>query len=55
MRQNRDFDILHYKKFKNFTDHQGNFITITGHKIDDYLLNPNKLANEECFSPKTKS
>lgn len=26
----------------HFTDHQGNFLTKNGHKIDDFSLKPNK-------------
>ncbi len=54
-KKNRDFDVLHFKKFKNFTDHQGNFITITGHKIDDYLIGQSKSFQDESFSPISKS
>ena len=52
-KNNRDFDVLHFKKYKNFTDHQGNFITITGHKIDDYLLAKN--FNDDSLSPVSRS
>lgn len=54
-KNNRDFDVLHFKKFKNFTDHQGNFITITGHKIDDYLIGAPKVFNDESSCPASKS
>ncbi len=35
-----DFDILHVHKMTHFTDHKGNFLTKTGHKIDDFSLEP---------------
>ena len=54
-KNNRDFDVLHFKKFKNFTDYQGNFITITGHKIDDYLIGAPKVFNDESSCPASKS
>ena len=33
-----DFDIIHVHKYQHFTDHRGNFLTKTGHKIDDFSL-----------------
>ncbi|CDW91790.1 folylpolyglutamate synthase [Stylonychia lemnae] len=33
-----DFDIIKVKKVSHFTDHQGNYLTKTGHKIDDFSL-----------------
>ena len=36
-----DYDMIKDKKVKNYTDHKGNYITKTGHLIDDYLLNEN--------------
>jgi hypothetical protein len=29
---------LKLKKFKNFKDHKGNYITTSGHLIDDYSI-----------------
>jgi hypothetical protein len=37
-----DFDIIHIKKTPCFTDHQGNYITKSGFKIDDYYLKDSK-------------
>ena len=34
-----EYDMIKDKKVKNYTDHRGNYITKTGHLIDDYLLN----------------
>ena len=54
-KNNRDFDILQFKKYKNFTDHQGNYITVTGHKIDDFLLSSGRDLYGGSSSPATKS
>lgn len=35
-----DFDIIHVHKLTHFTDHIGNYLTKTGHKIDDFSLDP---------------
>mmetsp|Transcript_17491 Transcript_17491/g.16714 ORF Transcript_17491/g.16714 Transcript_17491/m.16714 type:complete len:210 (+) Transcript_17491:762-1391(+) len=33
-----DFQVIHIHKIPHFTDHIGNFLTKTGHKIDDFSL-----------------
>eukprot|EP00347_Sterkiella_histriomuscorum_P021884 403332429 len=38
MKNMSDFDIIHVNKLSHFTDHQGNFLTKTGHKIDDFSI-----------------
>jgi hypothetical protein len=34
-----DFELLKLKKIKNYRDHQGNYITKTGHLINDFAIN----------------
>lgn len=33
-----DFDVIHVHRYSHFTDHTGNYLTKTGHKIDDFSL-----------------
>ena len=33
-----DFELLRLDKINHYTDHQGNYITKTGHKIDNYAI-----------------
>ena len=33
-----DFELLKLKKIKHYVDHQGNYITKTGQKIDNYAI-----------------
>jgi len=34
----KDYELIHLKKIKHFTDHKGNYITKSGYVIDDYKL-----------------
>lgn len=43
---NSDFDIIHIHKMTHFTDHRGNYLTKTGHKIDDFSINPHQVFDE---------
>ena len=44
---NSDFEVIHIHKMTHFTDHRGNFLTKTGHKIDDFSIIPHKQYEEK--------
>ena len=47
-----DFDIIHVQKMEHFTDHKGNYLTRTGHKIDDFSLHG---QHSQTVQPRNKS
>lgn len=43
-----DYDMIHCKKYDHYTDHKGNYITKTGHLIDDYLVSDPAENNDQA-------
>ena len=42
-----DFEVFGVKKQKGIKDHRGNYITSTGHRIDDYTLKDTTVLKKE--------